>query len=521
MIPVILFVYNRPEHTEKTLAALKKNNIDLLYVFSDADNAGNAVSNVENVRHIIDKIDWVETRVFKHNAHKGVAGSVIDGVSVVLGIYDMAIILEDDCISSPCFYSYMCQCLKQYENDGRISVVSASVPPIKNHILKNYTYDVFFWERFFSTGWGTWRNIWKDFNPHFGTLLKEIKKRNIDTSLFGQDVKFNVLVEQMFNADSWATPFFLNMVLNNSMSVMPVKNYIKNVGFDGTGTHNIISTKYGFPIEQHEAPRSLIFPQSVVENKKIARGLVCFLNEDKCFFEKLNEFCIFPLMYLFSKPDEIFSKAKRYIYKKYHNIISIGSIYYVVGKLNDSSIAVDVGTGPEADFSRELVKLFGLKSFGFDPTRKHHGFLERISGRAWPFFKFYKFALSDSKGDRRFYETADNVSGSFYRDHVNIKNDKISEYDAKTITLSDIFNLLNVSKIDVLKLDIEGAEYAVLESAGVDILEKISQLVVEFHHEIVGRFTALDTQRVIKYLKGLGYKVYTKDFRNYLFFKNK
>lgn len=521
MIPVTLFVYNRPEHTKRTLEALRTNNIDLLYVFSDAAKVNsNDILKVEEVRRLIDSIDWVETRIFKRAEHAGIANSVTEGVSAVLDSYDKVIVLEDDCIASPYFYSYMCQCLKQYEGNDKISVVSAFLPPIKKHIFRRYPYDIFFWGRFFSFGWGTWRRAWKDFNPRFGTLLQEIRKRDIDTSLFDDDVKFDCLVEQMFKADSWATPFFINMVLRNSLGVMPVRSYIKNIGFDGSGTHGAVSSRYELSLEHENAKKNLMFPSFVMEDKKIIKALVSFINKDKSFLEKSRELYISPLIYLFSRSNEIFTKIKRYIYKRYHNIISIGPIYYIVGDLKDNSIVVDVGAGSEAEFSKELIKLFGLRSFGFDPTRKHHEFLEALSEKAGPFFKFYKFALSENKGTKHFYETRENVSGSFYHDHTNIKSDKILEYDVETITLKDIFSLLNTVNIDLIKLDIEGEEYAVLGSAGKEVFERISQLVVEFHHGIVDRFTMADTQRVVEYLKGLGYIVYTKDTRNYLFFRN-
>jgi hypothetical protein len=51
------------------------------------------------------------------------------------------------------------------------------------------------------------------------------------------------------------------------------------------------------------------------------------------------------------------------------------------------------------------------------------------------------------------------------------------------VTLSGFLARLGVDEVDVLKMDIEGAEYAVLEHAlRTGALQRVRQLLVEFHH---------------------------------------
>ena len=64
--------------------------------------------------------------------------------------------------------------------------------------------------------------------------------------------------------------------------------------------------------------------------------------------------------------------------EKKHNIISVKPHYKIVDRLDEHSIVVDLGTGEDADFSQDLTRRFGLKAYGFDPTKKHHPNLDSI-----------------------------------------------------------------------------------------------------------------------------------------------
>lgn len=291
MIPIALFVYNRPLHTKRVLDALKGNEISLLYVFSDAPaGEDNNIFKVEEVRKIIDQIDWTEVRMLKQNTHKGLASSVIKGVSTVLNEYDKIIVLEDDCVPRLDFYNYMCQCLEHYEKQNKVFCVSAFSPPVDRTVFKGYPYDVFFWERFWSWGWGTWRRAWGGFNPDFEGLVNEIKKRNIDTSAFGKNLELNYLIKRMQKEDSWTIPFFLTMLLNRSICAYPVKTYVKNIGLDGSGIHCGTSNKYDVDFTEPVTKKELKFPPCIKNNKDIIREILHFIDNepDLNIFQKVR-----------------------------------------------------------------------------------------------------------------------------------------------------------------------------------------------------------------------------------------
>jgi len=119
----------------------------------------------------------------------------------------------------------------------------------------------------------------------------------------------------------------------------------------------------------------------------------------------------------------------------------------------------------------------------------------------------------------RFHESKTNVSGSILADHVNVRGDEMITYEVETVTIDELFELLGVAKIDLLKLDIEGAEYEVLAAVTTAALSRIDQLIVEFHDHCVPRYSTSDTRRLIRKLRAAGFYVHSRDGINCLFFR--
>mgnify|MGYP006309741777 CR=1 FL=1 len=121
LAPIVLFVYNRPEHTKRTIKALKNNKLaqeSELFIFSDGEKSSNDYQNVKKVRKIINNIiGFKNIKVFESEINKGLADSVIDGVTKIINDYEKVIVLEDDLITSKNFLSYMNRALNFYEDN--------------------------------------------------------------------------------------------------------------------------------------------------------------------------------------------------------------------------------------------------------------------------------------------------------------------------------------------------------------------------------------------------------------------
>jgi FkbM family methyltransferase len=85
------------------------------------------------------------------------------------------------------------------------------------------------------------------------------------------------------------------------------------------------------------------------------------------------------------------------------------------------------------------------------------------------------------------------------------KNKDWQEYEVRTIRLEDIFKDYQLEKIDLLKMDIEGAEWSILEEFDKAWYNKIDQITVEFHDFIKPEMRRR-TKKLVKKMKALGYR---------------
>ncbi|MDZ5065934.1 glycosyltransferase family protein [Clostridium perfringens] len=248
LAPIVLFVYNRLEHTKKTIESLKKNilaNESDLYIFSDAAKYDSEFKKVEEVRDYIDKIDGFKSvKIIKAENNRGLANSVINGVSKIIDCYGKIIVLEDDLVTSKYFLKYMNEALDIYEKRKDIWSISGYTPNIR--INENYPDDVYLTYRGCSWGWATWKNRWEnidwsieDYNAFKSNYL--LRKR---FNMSGTDMS-PMLDDQMNGRiNSWAIRWCYNQFKENKVTVYPIKSYVNNIGTDLSGTHSPITNKY-------------------------------------------------------------------------------------------------------------------------------------------------------------------------------------------------------------------------------------------------------------------------------------
>ena len=122
--PILLFTYNRPLHTEKTLEALRGNYLSSeseLYVFSDGYKSESDKGDVMRVREIIRSIDgFKKVHIHEQPRNVGLAGNIIEGVTKIVNEFGKVIVLEDDLVTSPYFLTFMNEGLERYENEERV-----------------------------------------------------------------------------------------------------------------------------------------------------------------------------------------------------------------------------------------------------------------------------------------------------------------------------------------------------------------------------------------------------------------
>lgn len=238
-IATILFTYKRPRHTQQVLDGLAQNTTmpEKLYIFQDGLKTGQKNDEWLAVKEIIHNVGFCPVEVIESDANKGLAKSVVDGISYVLKDYDAVIVLEDDCVPMPSFVTYMIQALEFYQGNPRINAVSGYSFPIFSH--ENYI-KCFFVERVSTWGWGIWKNCWEEYRQDHDIIKRILKNKEAESRLnvWGQ-FDLSRMLEDRINGknDSWAVYWALIAIEKDEYTLMLNKSLIKNIGFDGTGVH--------------------------------------------------------------------------------------------------------------------------------------------------------------------------------------------------------------------------------------------------------------------------------------------
>lgn len=243
LAPIVLFVYDRPWHTQKTLEALLKNKLaeeSELFIYSDAPKNEKAFENVQKVRKYIKSIKGFKNiTIIERDTNWGLAKSIIEGTSNILKKYGKIIVLEDDLLTSIFFIEYMNYALNKYKNNNQIfSITGFSFGNDFLCIPKEYNENVYYHMRPMSWSWAIWSDRWNNCDWEIKNYYNSQYKKNISGfAKLGSDLPNMLNLQFNKKIDSWYVRFCYNAYRNNMLTVYPLNSLISNIGHDGTGVH--------------------------------------------------------------------------------------------------------------------------------------------------------------------------------------------------------------------------------------------------------------------------------------------
>jgi hypothetical protein len=237
--PIALFVYNRPSHLARTVAALKSNSLAResdLHVFSDAPRNEHDAATVRQVRSIIGNIDGFRSvTITSREENFGLARSITDGVSLICERHGRVIVLEDDMVVSPYFLQYMNAALELYEKEERVASIHGYIYPIGADLP-----ETFFIRGADCWGWATWKRAWALYESDGARLLQELKRRRLEQDFdFEGTHSFTKLLKDQVSGrnQSWAIRWHASAFLQNKLTLYPGRSLVLNIGNDESGTH--------------------------------------------------------------------------------------------------------------------------------------------------------------------------------------------------------------------------------------------------------------------------------------------
>jgi hypothetical protein len=239
LAPIVLFVYNRLDHTRETVEALQKNFLaqeSELYIYSDGAENEEDIKKVAGIREYINSIGgFKKITVVARGENRGLARNVISGVSEIVNRYGTVIVLEDDLVTAQYFLTYMNDALRYYEDEKKVMQISGYNAPIDVRDLP----ETYFFRMVNSWGWATWKDRWAFFDRDPERLIKSFSAEDIyEFNLEGvRNIWQQVLLNQQGKIFTWAVFFYAAMFKAKGLVLYPRESYVQNIGNDGSGVH--------------------------------------------------------------------------------------------------------------------------------------------------------------------------------------------------------------------------------------------------------------------------------------------
>ncbi len=545
--PIALFVYNRVDHAQSTLEALRENGLagqTDLFIFSDGPKDESDESGVAQVRALVRRATGFKSvQVEESKINKGLAASIIDGVTKIVNRYGRVIVIEDDLVTHPSTLGYFNAALDHFENHASVFSISAySHPADVMPIPERYEFDVYAIPRMQCWGWATWKDRWA--KADFGmTDFNEFNGSPTLTNAFSYWVGGDSLVTlRQYMAgekDVWACRWVYTHFKHHAVCVCPTVSLVDNIGLDGSGANCGPRDDLKNELEGREA-RPWRFPTSTVVDPEIFgafmqvmdpsrdRGLMgaqpssvsrtskpgtlerllYWGQHPRKLLRRVFEVGTEQFVEAFGDPARLPKNALNAAHEQLTAspsvpLVRLGTDYggWCVPEtgLGPNDVVVSAGAGEDISFDIEISKRFGCKVLLLDPTPRavRHfdetkdaiagGNAAAINGSAT---EFYQASADDM--DRISFRPwglwKDVERLRFFEpdnpDHVSHSIGNLHQtedgFEAECVTLEDLMAREGLKKVSVLKMDIEGAEFDVLSQIlDGDIRPKY--LLAEFH----------------------------------------
>lgn len=286
LAPILLFVYNRPKHTERILESLLANdeaNRSDLYIFSDGSKNEDDQKLVKEVRSVIKRAKGFQSiEIIERDKNWGLAENIIEGVTRIIKVKKKVIVLEDDLITAPFFLRFMNDALTTYANEKKVGHIQAC-----DFINNTELPETFFIKWAGSWGWATWDRAWSLFERDGKKLLSRLKSQQLDYTFdFNGAYPFTKMLERQTKGinNSWAIRWNASLFLNNLLALNVGRSLVSNEGFDGSGTHCGGQRIYNSSL--YSKPIKIIKTAHIEENMQVRKLFSAYYRRTNSFLAK-------------------------------------------------------------------------------------------------------------------------------------------------------------------------------------------------------------------------------------------
>lgn len=249
--PILFICFNRPQHTQKVLEVICAQHPQNLYIFQDCARENNASDVVKcgEVRNVINNIVSkysLSPQYYYPPNNMGCGPGPASAITWFFKHVDQGIIIEDDALPHPDFFSYCEELLERYKNDHKIMAIGSMHLDDKTYGDGSYYFSMM--NRTFCA-WATWRRVWNLYDYRLLSIscgdlantLKTFYKCDWRMRDYWCD-RLEEIHKDALNDTSWDQQLWMTIWLNHGKGIMPNVNLSSNIGFDTLATHTFNSS---------------------------------------------------------------------------------------------------------------------------------------------------------------------------------------------------------------------------------------------------------------------------------------
>lgn len=238
-VPVAFLIFNRPDTTRRVFAEIARAKPKRLLVVADGPRSLDEVEKCAAARSVIDQVDWdCEVLTNFSDVNLGCKRRVSSGLDWVFEQCEEAIILEDDCLPHPTFFSYCAELLEKYRDEERVMMISGNNFQFGR---KRGSYSYYFSCYAHIWGWASWQRAW----AHYDSTMK--KWPALKETRWLRELMYDFLSakhwEEVLNkayageVDTWDIQWLFSCWSQGGLTALPNVNLVSNIGFGADATH--------------------------------------------------------------------------------------------------------------------------------------------------------------------------------------------------------------------------------------------------------------------------------------------
>ncbi len=282
---VLFLVFNRLDTTKQVFEAIRQAKPPRLYVAADGarETKEGEAEKVKAVReYIISNIDWeCEVKTLFREQNYGCKMAVSSAITWFFENEEKGIILEDDCLPSQSFFWFCEELLEKYKDDMRVWHIAGNNFHFGWKRDEDYSYYFSYYGSIW--GWASWKSRWQSYDVEMKNY-EEIKSKNYFWDVFGNHEEANFRISNFDDIkkglNTWDFQWAYTRFINSGLSIVPVENLVKNLGFgeDATHTHSKNDRRADMDIFDIKLPLSN--PKFLIRDKQ---------SDDKYFSEFVKD----------------------------------------------------------------------------------------------------------------------------------------------------------------------------------------------------------------------------------------